>query len=226
MFTGIIEEKGIVLGVDRSGKLRVRASTVLEGTRVGDSIAVSGVCLTVVRIEPDGFTVDVMPETLRSSILGELRAGSDVNLERAMGAGGRFGGHIVNGHVDGVGTVGSLRREGNAVVVRIDVPAGMSRYAVPKGSVAIDGVSLTVVEAREGWFSVSVIPHTLEETTLRDARPGTRLNIEVDIIAKYVEAFLSRGGGSTGEGPGAETAGGMESALARGGFLGPGAGAR
>lgn len=224
MFTGIVEEKGTVLGLDRAGKLRLRASRVLEGTRTGDSIAVSGVCLTVVELEPAGFTVDVMPETLRSSVLGETRPGSPVNLERAMGAGGRFGGHIVNGHVDGVGTVASLRREGNAVVVRVDAPGDITRYTVPKGSVAVDGISLTVVDAREGWFTVSVIPRTLEETTLEGARPGKRVNIEVDIIAKYVEAFLSGRAAAGTEGAGAGAAGGIEDALARGGFLGPGAG--
>ncbi len=226
MFTGIIEEKGRVSGVDPSGKLRVRASRVLEGTRVGDSIAVSGVCLTVVEVGPGGFAVDVMPETLRSSTLGELRPGATVNLERAMGAAGRFGGHIVNGHVDAVGTVVSLGRERNAVVLRFEAPADVCRYMVPKGSVAVDGISLTVVEARRDWFSVSVIPHTLDQTTLSDARPGARVNIEVDIIAKYVEAFLSGRVGAGGEGSGEEQAGGIEGALSRGGFLTPGMDAR
>jgi len=214
MFTGIIEEKGAIAEVSAAGRLKVKATRVLEDTRLGDSIAVMGVCLTVVELDGDAFTVDVMPETLRSSTLGDLRSGSPVNLERAMSAGARFGGHMVNGHVDGVGAVSTLRRESNAVVVEVSAPAGLTRYMVPKGSVALDGISLTLVEVSEGRLTVSVIPHTLEETALRDARPGTRVNIEVDIIAKYVEAFLARYGG--------EGRGGIEQALSRGGFMAPG----
>lgn len=209
MFTGIIEEKGRVLELSAAGKLEIAASLVVEGTEVGDSIAVSGVCLTVVENGERGFTVDVMPETLRSSTLGNARPGSPVNLERAMGAGGRFGGHLVNGHVDGVGTIRGLRKEANAVIVEISVPPVLSRYMVPKGSVAVDGISLTVVEAHKETFAVSVIPYTLEETTLSDARPGTPVNIEVDIIAKYVEAFLTPREGRER----------IEEALNRGGFM-------
>jgi riboflavin synthase len=214
VFTGIIEEKGSIVELATTGKLKVAASRVLEGTGIGDSIAVSGVCLTVVELDDAGFTVDVTPETMRQSALAGLRPGSPVNLERSMGAGGRFGGHMVNGHVDGVGTIRGMRREANAVVIEVAVPAEISRYMVPRGSVALDGISLTVVEVSEGRFTVSVIPHTLEQTTLSEARPGTTVNIEVDIIAKYVEAFLNR---KSGEGRG-----GIEEALTQGGFMSSG----
>lgn len=213
MFTGIIEEKGRVVELTPAGKLKVAAGVVLEGTRVGDSIAVSGVCLTVIEMEARGFTVDVMPETLRNSALAHLRPGAAVNLERAMGAGGRFGGHIVNGHVDGVGTVRGTRRDANAVVVEVTAGDDITRYMVPRGSVAVDGISLTIIDVSPGRFAVSVIPHTLEETTLSDARAGKRVNLEVDIIAKYVEAFLSRG-----RAPDSEAGKGIEEALNRGGF--------
>jgi riboflavin synthase len=208
LFTGIIEERGRVVGLSPAGALKVEASLVLEETKIGESIAVSGVCLTVVEMTPSSFTVDVMPETLKRSTLGSLRPGAAVNLERAMQAGGRLGGHLVNGHVDGVGTVRSRRPQGNAVFYDIDVEPEVAKYTVPKGSVTVDGISLTVVEAQPAGFSVSIIPHTLAQTTLDDARPGTRVNIEVDIIAKYVEAFISRKSG-----------GGIEDALARGGYL-------
>jgi riboflavin synthase len=213
VFTGIIEEKGTVVELAPNGRLKIAASKVLEGTVVGDSIAISGVCLTVVVLDDAGFMVDVTPETLRKSALAGLRPGSPVNLERSLGAGGRFGGHIVNGHVDGVGTIGSIRREANAVMIEVAVPAELSRYMVERGSVAVDGISLTLAEASEGRFTVSVIPHTLDQTTLSGARPGTRVNIEVDIIAKYVEAFLTRKDG--------EGSRGIEAALSQGGFMSP-----
>jgi len=209
MFTGIIEEMGRVAGLSPGGALKVQASVVLEGTKTGDSIAVSGVCLTVVEMTGESFAVDVMPETLKRSTLGALRPGDPVNLERAMVAGGRLGGHLVNGHVDGVGTVRSVRPHGNAVLFDISSPEDVARYMVPRASVTLDGISLTIVEARGSGFSVSIIPRTLAETTLSTAKPGTRLNVEVDIIAKYVEAFLAgRNGGS-----------GIGDALARGGFM-------
>jgi len=208
LFTGIIEERGKVIELSPKGALKVGASLVLEETNPGESIAVSGVCLTVVDMTASTFTVDVMPETLKRSTLGSLRPGAAVNLERAVQAGGRLGGHLVNGHVDGVGTVRSRRQQGNAVFFDIDVETEVSKYMVSKGSVTVDGISLTVVEARPAGFSVSIIPHTLAQTTLDDARVGTRVNIEVDIIAKYVEAFISRKSG-----------GGIEDALARGGYL-------
>lgn len=215
MFTGIIEETGKVASLEPAGRLTVEAGKVLEGTARGDSIAVSGVCLTVTEMSALSFTVDVSPETLSRSTLGSLERGSPVNLERAMVAGGRMGGHIVQGHVDGVGAIKSRKPLGNAVLFEISVPAEIERYVVPKGSVAIDGISLTAVETRGGVFSVSIIPRTLAETTLERARPGWRVNIEVDIIAKYVEAFLSRGKERAEDNPG------IEDALRRGGFYSP-----
>ncbi|HEY5494817.1 MAG TPA: riboflavin synthase [Candidatus Anoxymicrobiaceae bacterium] len=209
MFTGIIEEMGKVKGLTPSGALTVEASHVLEGTSLGDSIAVSGVCLTVVDMTSSSFTVDVMPETLKRSVLGSLRPGAPVNLERAMLAGGRLGGHMVQGHADGVGTVRSRSQMGNAVLFDIVADEEVTRYIVEKGSVAIDGISLTVVEPRGGGFSVSIIPRTLSETTLESKRPGDRVNIEVDIIAKYVEAFIARRSGREG----------IEDALERGGYF-------
>ncbi|MBN1289710.1 MAG: riboflavin synthase [Actinobacteria bacterium] len=196
MFTGIVEEKGSVAGFPSGGKLKVSASKVLEGTGIGDSIAVSGVCLTVTELPGDAFVVDVMPETLIRSTLGGMRPGSRVNLERALQVGARLGGHIVNGHVDGVGTVRERRLRENAVFFTVDAPREICSYTVEKGSIAIDGISLTVVEAHESWFSVSIIPHTLEETTLMEAQPGVKVNLEVDIIAKYVERLISRDGGN------------------------------
>lgn len=213
MFTGIVEEKGTLksrtAGGGRAGAIEVAASKVLEGTTTGDSICVSGVCLTVVEVGEFCLTVEVMPETLSMTTLGEMRHGSPVNLERALGVGGRFGGHIVNGHVDGVGQVISVRHEENAVLFEIRVRRELADYIVPKGSVAVDGISLTVVSVTGDAFTVSIIPHTLEETTLGDASPGTKVNIEVDIIAKYVEAVVSRESG----------AGRLEEALYREGFL-------
>lgn len=209
MFTGLVEEMGRVVSLDPAGRLTLEASTVLEGTAVGDSIAVSGVCLTVVEMASGSFTVDVMPETLARSTLGAMRRGDLVNLERAVSAGGRLGGHIVNGHIDGVGTVRSRREQGNAIVLEVGLEGGLEKYMAPKGSVAVDGVSLTVVEVAGGAFLVSVIPHTLAGTTLERARPGTPVNVEVDVLAKYVEAYLARSGGG----------GGLRGALERGGYF-------
>lgn len=212
MFTGIIEETGEIKALTAtagaSGRIEISGALVLEGTRIGDSIAVSGVCLTVVELSDRAFKVDVMPETMRLTTLGGLEAGSRVNLERALGAGGRLGGHLVNGHIDGVGTVRDRRSRENAVILEIGVPGELATYVVPKGSIALDGISLTVVDVADGSFRVSVIPHTLGRTTLGDARPGTRLNVEVDIIAKYVEAFLSR-----------RESGGLEGALRRNDYM-------
>ncbi|PKQ28208.1 MAG: riboflavin synthase [Candidatus Anoxymicrobium japonicum] len=209
MFTGIVEETGKVIKIAPSGVLEVEASRVLEGTKIGDSIAVSGVCLTVVGVTDRSFVVDVMPETLNKSTVGSLRPGVKVNLERALQADGRLGGHFVNGHVDGIARVRARRQRGNAVHFDFEAPAGITRYMVSKGSVAVDGVSLTVTAARHGVFSVSIIPHTLAESTLNDARVGTNVNIEVDIIAKYVEALAVRGSESPA----------IENALAMGGYV-------
>ncbi|MGN0702334.1 MAG: riboflavin synthase [Lentihominibacter sp.] len=194
MFTGIVEETGHVMQVvsgSSSGEIRIGAAKVLEGTRIGDSIAVNGVCLTVTRLFKDGFTADVMPETLRRSNLGRLRSGDSVNLERAMAADGRFGGHIVSGHIDGMGAVSETRREGNATWVTIEAAGDILRLIVEKGSITIDGISLTVAEVGDSSFSVSIIPHTGEETTLLKRKPGDPVNLENDILGKYVERLLA-----------------------------------
>ena len=193
MFTGIVEEMGTVRRLNQAPnrcELELTASKVLEGTAIGDSIAVNGVCLTVVRMGEDHFTADVMPETLRRSNLGQLKTGSKVNLERAMAADGRFGGHIVAGHIDGTGTIRSMQPEGNAVLVTISAAPELLRYVVEKGSIAIDGISLTVAKVEEEGFQVSVIPHTGEETTLLEKVPGDPVNLENDVIGKYVERLL------------------------------------
>ena len=191
MFTGLIEEQGRVLTPPRNGKLSLAASKVTEGLALGDSIAVNGVCLTVSAFSGQRFTADVMPETLHRSNLGELRTGSLVNLERALPATGRFGGHFVSGHIDGVGSLLSVRPEGNALIFSIRAAPELLRGIVEKGSVAIDGISLTVVEVTETLFSVSVIPQTAAVTTLAGKRPGDRLNLETDMIGKYVLRALS-----------------------------------
>lgn len=193
MFTGIVEEVGTVKSVALGsiiGQISLKAAKVLEGTRIGDSIAVNGVCLTVTALSPDGFTADVMPETLRRSNLGSLRAGDKVDLERAMPADGRFGGHIVSGHIDGVGFITEQRREGNAVWVRIQTSPEILRLIVEKGSIAIDGISLTVAAVSSRDFQVSLIPHTADETILLGKRPGSCVNLENDILGKYVQKLM------------------------------------
>ncbi len=190
MFTGIIEETGKALRVEHGG-VWIQAKKVLEGTKTGDSIAVNGVCLTVVTIKSTEFMADVMPETLKRSSLGQLKAGSRVNLERAMAADGRFGGHIVSGHIDGTGTVASITKDSNAVRFQILAPEEILRGIVEKGSVAIDGISLTVTAVEKDRFEVSVIPHTLGETVLSDRKKGSVVNLENDIIGKYVERLLA-----------------------------------
>lgn len=193
MFTGIIEEMGTVRRLNQSPnrcELELSASKVLEGTQIGDSIAVNGVCLTVIRLGEEHFTADVMPETLRRSNLGQLKPGSKVNLERAMAANGRFGGHIVAGHIDGTGKILAMQPEGNAVLVTISATPELLRYVVEKGSIAIDGISLTVAKVSHTDFTVSLIPHTGEETTLLKHRAGEIVNLETDIIGKYVEKLM------------------------------------
>ncbi len=191
MFTGLIEEQGRVLTPPRNGKLSLAADKVTEGLALGDSIAVNGVCLTVSSFSGQNFTADVMPETLHRSNLGELRTGSLVNLERALPATGRFGGHFVSGHIDGVGTLLSVRPDGNALRFSIRATSELLGGIVTKGSVAVDGISLTVVEVTESLFSVSVIPHTAAVTTLSARRPGDHINLETDMIGKYVLRALS-----------------------------------
>ncbi len=193
MFTGIIEETGVVSSVvpgASAGRLSISAKTVLEGTKLGDSIAVNGVCLTVTDISAGRFTADVMPETLRRSNLGALKNGDRVNLERAMPAEGRFGGHIVSGHIDGTGIISSMKREQNAVWVTVKADAPILALIVEKGSVAIDGISLTVAQLHSDSFAVSIIPHTGGQTTLLDKRAGDIVNLENDIIGKYVQRLL------------------------------------
>ena len=193
MFTGIVEEKGKlakVLSGQESGSIDIKANVVLEGTKIGDSIAVNGVCLTVTSLRGDGFTADVMPETLRRTNLGKLAIGADVNLERAMAAGGRFGGHIVSGHIDGTGTIKSLKPEGNAVWVAINAGPEILHLVVEKGSICIDGISLTVAYVDDSEFRVSIIPHTGAETTLLKKKAGDIVNLETDIVGKYVEKLI------------------------------------
>ena len=193
MFTGIVEEIGTIRKIDKgvsSCSITVQADKVLHGSQVGDSIAVNGVCLTATGISGNIFTADVMPETLRRSGLGQLTGGSRVNLERAMAAGGRFGGHIVSGHIDGTGTIRELKREDNAVWVTIDCSPKILRYIIEKGSRAIDGISLTVAYVDDTCFKVSIIPHTAGETTLLDGKPGKVVNLENDVVGKYVEKLL------------------------------------
>ena len=195
MFTGIIEEVGKVQHVQMGSAscvLTVAASKILSDAHIGDSIAVNGTCLTICRFDAHSFSADVMPETMRRTNLGRLAPGSPVNLERAMAVGGRFGGHIVSGHIDGTGQIKSLTREDNAVWVQIAALPELLHYVVEKGSIAIDGISLTVAKVTKQDFSVSVIPHTGEETTLLHKKPGDIVNLECDILAKYIEKMLGK----------------------------------
>ncbi|MCQ0021918.1 riboflavin synthase [Streptomyces somaliensis DSM 40738] len=199
MFTGIVEELGEVTAVEAladASRFRFRGPVVTRDAKHGDSIAVNGVCLTVVEREGEEFTADVMAETLKRSGLGALTVGSRVNLERPMPADGRFGGHIVQGHVDGTGTITGRTPSDNWEVVEVSLPPELARYVVEKGSVTVDGVSLTVVEAGAEHFTVSLIPTTLALTTLGHKQPGDPVNLEVDVIAKYVERLLGAGGGA------------------------------
>ena len=188
MFTGIIEEVGRVTLV-QSGKLNIAASTVLQGMELGGSIGVNGVCLTVTSFNTDSFSVDLMPETLTRSNLGLLSAGDRVNLERPLVLGGRLGGHLVQGHIDATGRVASVRRDGETMLIGFEAPPEVMRYLVVKGFVAIDGVSLTVVAKDSASFQVSVVGYTRQHTILGGWRVGDLVNLEVDIIAKYVEQF-------------------------------------
>ncbi|MFD6435796.1 riboflavin synthase [Streptomyces venezuelae] len=193
MFTGIVEELGEITAVENlpdASRFRLRGPVVTEGAKHGDSIAVNGVCLTVVEHEGDEFTADVMAETLNRSSLGALAVGSRVNLERPTSVGARLGGHIVQGHVDSVGTVVERKPSDNWEIVKISLPDGLSRYVVEKGSITVDGVSLTVVDAGPDFFTISLIPTTLALTTLGIKQPGDPVNLEVDVIAKYVERLL------------------------------------
>lgn len=193
MFTGIVEELGTIKSLamqGSSGSIAIKAKKVLENTKIGDSIAVNGICLTVTSLSNDGFTADIMAETVRRSSLKSAKSGDRVNLERAMAADGRFGGHIVSGHIDGTGIINEYRKEENAVWVTIDTPKEILNLIVEKGSICIDGISLTVATLTDKSFSVSIIPHTAEETTLLKKKPGDMVNLENDIVGKYVQRLL------------------------------------
>lgn len=195
MFTGIIEEIGHVKSLHRGAKsftLEVEADVVMQGTQVGDSIATNGVCLTVTSLTGHGFTADVMPETVQRTALGELKAGSPVNLERALSLQTRLGGHIVSGHIDGTGRIADRRQDDTALWLTVECDSRLLRYVIEKGSITIQGVSLTVARVDERSFAVSLIPHTQSATTLHAARIGDSVNLENDIIAKYVEKLLGK----------------------------------
>lgn len=200
MFTGIVEEVGTVADIRRSAAnctLSVDTTNVMEDLHIGDSMAVNGICLTVVDFDRRRFTVDVMNETWRRTSLGVLRRGNGVNLERALPVNGRFGGHIVTGHIDGTGSISSVRREGNAVWYRIAARNEILEGIVEKGSIAVDGISLTVAEVTERDFSVSIIPHTLAQTVLGEKRVGGVVNLENDVLGKYVRNMMTTRTGLT-----------------------------
>ena len=193
MFTGIIEEVGSVASIRKGAHscvLTVNASRVLEDVHLGDSIATNGVCLTVTSFTSHSFSADVMHETLNRSSLGSLHIGSPVNLECAMLAGGRFGGHIVSGHIDGVGTISSIKEDDNAVWYTVEAPSNILRYIIEKGSITLDGISLTVAKVTNSNFSVSIIPHTRVQTNLASKKVGDVLNLENDLVGKYVERLM------------------------------------
>lgn len=193
MFTGIIEEVGRLKKLQKEAAgavLEISCKKVLEGLQIGDSIAANGVCLTATAFTSHSFTAAAMHETLRRSTLGNLHPGSQINLERAMAANGRFGGHMVAGHIDGTGTISNIEKDGNAVWYTLQASPQILRYIVEKGSVALDGISLTVAEARADYFKVSVIPHTLAQTALAQKQTGDFVNIENDIVGKYIEKLL------------------------------------
>ncbi|HAA80778.1 MAG TPA: riboflavin synthase [Thermoanaerobacter sp.] len=194
MFTGIIEETGTVKNITHGTftKIVIKCSKVLEETKIGDSIAVNGVCLTVTNISDESFAADVMPETMRASNLKDLKTGSIVNLERALQVGRRMGGHIVTGHIDCVGKIIDKRQEKNAFIFKIAINKEFTKYIARKGSIAVDGISLTVVEDGYDYFTVSVIPHTMLKTTLGYKGVGDSVNIEVDILSKYVEKLIGK----------------------------------
>jgi riboflavin synthase len=201
VFTGIVEETGRLRRLEsgpQSVRLEIAASTVLDGTRVGDSILTDGVCLTVTAMGGDGFTADAMPETVRRTTLAERRPGDAMNLERALTLQSRLGGHLVTGHVDGVGVVRAVRPEGTALVVTVQAPREVASVSVPRGSVALDGVSLTLVAVEQDELRVSLIPHTVAATTLAGLAPGRHVNLEADLIGRYVRQFLDRAGAGEG----------------------------
>lgn len=194
MFTGIVEEAGIVRSLQHgtnSSQITIGSSVVVSDLKTGDSVCTQGVCLTVIHFTPDSFTVDVMPETLRQTTLGALKAGSFVNLERALRLSHRLGGHLVSGHIDGTGTITKVWRDDIAIRIDISASPDILKYIIGRGSVAIDGISLTVTDVDSRRFGVSVIPHTQTMTTLTGKRPGEAVNIECDMLAKYVEKLIN-----------------------------------
>ena len=199
MFTGIIEEVGKIKSIQggTNYKLTIVASKILEDIHLGDSIAVNGICLTTISWDNGSFTVDVMRETLERTSLHKLRAGSFVNLERALAANGRFGGHIVSGHIDGTGEIINIRRDANAVWYKIKTSEKIMEFIIEKGSIAIDGISLTVAKVDRSAFYVSVIPHTLENTILLGKKTGDIVNLENDIVGKYIKSFTDKNSNST-----------------------------
>ena len=197
MFTGIIEEVGKVSTITDE-KIIISAQTVLNGTKIGDSIAVNGVCLTVTKINTNSFEADISPETMKVTSLGNVKTGSAVNLERAMRADGRFGGHIVSGHIDGLGKGKSILKENDFYKISIELPIELTKYSVKKGSISIDGISLTIADIKDNIITVAVIPHTFRNTNLQNLRIGDFVNIETDILGKYVEKFLSTSDNRTG----------------------------
>jgi riboflavin synthase len=203
MFTGIIEEVGKVRAIEPRGAalvLRIEADTVREGTKPADSVAVNGTCLTVVEIDGETLGFDVIPETLSKTALGCLQPGDPVNLERAMRVGDRLGGHFVQGHVDGVGTVTEVDAEGEWYMLSFSAPEIVKRYLIPHGSISVNGVSLTVARMRDDGFTVGLIPHTLENTDLGNKKVGDPVNLEADMLGKYVDALMGAGGQVTGAG--------------------------
>ncbi|MBN1631123.1 MAG: riboflavin synthase [Thermoleophilia bacterium] len=197
MFTGLVEEVGRVTRFEKrgqGGRLAIQARTVLLGTELGDSIAVSGACLTVVQLRDDGFTVDCMPETLTHTTLGGKSPGAAVNLERSLSVGARLGGHFVLGHVDAIADILQVERQGEFLVMTFSLPAVVASLVAPKGSVAIEGISLTVIDVLSGRFSIGVIPHTLVQTSLAQAKAGDKVNVEADVLARYVSRVLDAGG--------------------------------
>ena len=201
MFTGLVEELGKVRTVSRGAhsiRLAVGAEKVLADVKIGDSIAVDGACLTVVEFDSRSFTVDIMPETYDRTTLSSRKPGEPVNLERTLRVGDRLGGHIVSGHIDATGTIVSVTPRDNANILRIQIPASLATFVIPQGSVAVDGVSLTIVDCGDDWFEVSLIPHTWDVTVLSRKQTGGRVNVETDVLGKYVHRLL-RFGGQTGE---------------------------
>lgn len=200
MFTGIVEEVGTIITIKKgtkSAELITRTKNILLDLKIGDSVATNGVCLTVTKISNDTFSADIMNESLKRSNLGDLNQGSFVNLERAMVANGRFGGHIVSGHIDGIGKIISITKDDIAFWYKISASSEIMRYIIEKGSITIDGISLTVAKVERDSFSVSIIPHTCSQTILKDKKIGSSVNLENDIVGKYIEKFITAPKGIT-----------------------------